>query len=75
MAVYVDDAIWDWQGLKWCHLLADTEQEKERERNEMSCDSGAHGLVVAEVADNPPYGGAGKCLLRESWRVGVFDGP
>ena len=23
MAVYVDQAIWAWQGLKWCHLLAD----------------------------------------------------
>jgi len=23
MTVYVDDAIWDWQGRKWCHLLAD----------------------------------------------------
>jgi hypothetical protein len=23
MAVYVDQAIWSWQGLKWCHLLAD----------------------------------------------------
>ena len=23
MAVYVDDAFWPWQGLKWCHLLAD----------------------------------------------------
>ena len=23
MTVYVDDAIWKWQGLKWCHLLAD----------------------------------------------------
>jgi hypothetical protein len=21
--LYVDDAIWNWQGLKWCHLLAD----------------------------------------------------
>jgi hypothetical protein len=21
--VYVDDAIWNWHGLKWCHLLAD----------------------------------------------------
>lgn len=30
MAVYVDDAIWDWQGLKWCHLLADTEDELHR---------------------------------------------
>jgi len=23
MSVYVDDAIWSWQGLKWAHLLAD----------------------------------------------------
>lgn len=23
MAVYVDAAIWQWRGLKWCHLLAD----------------------------------------------------
>ena len=23
MAVYVDDAIWNWQGRNWCHLLAD----------------------------------------------------
>ena len=23
MTVYVDDAMWSWQGLKWCHLLAD----------------------------------------------------
>ena len=23
MAVYVDDALWQWQGLRWCHLLAD----------------------------------------------------
>lgn len=30
MAVYVDDPIWDWQGLKWCHLLADTEDELHR---------------------------------------------
>jgi hypothetical protein len=22
MAVYVDDAIWAWQGRNWCHLLA-----------------------------------------------------
>jgi hypothetical protein len=21
--VYVDDAIWNWHSLKWCHLLAD----------------------------------------------------
>ncbi len=30
MAVYVDDAIWDWQGLKWCHLLADDLDELHR---------------------------------------------
>jgi hypothetical protein len=30
MAVYVDDAIWDWQGLKWCHLLADDTDELHR---------------------------------------------
>jgi hypothetical protein len=23
MAVYVDEAIWTWQGRKWCHMLAD----------------------------------------------------
>ena len=23
MAVYVDEAIWHWQGLRWCHMLAD----------------------------------------------------
>ena len=27
VAVYVDDAIWDWRGLKWCHLLADDMNE------------------------------------------------
>src|SRR5258708_3781162 len=25
--VYVDDAIWNWHGLKWCHLLADDVDE------------------------------------------------
>ena len=30
MAVYVDDAIWDWHGRKWCHLLADDEDELHR---------------------------------------------
>ena len=30
MAVYVDDAIWDWQGCKWCHLLADDVNELHR---------------------------------------------
>jgi hypothetical protein len=28
--VYVDEAIWLWQGLKWCHLLADTPEELHR---------------------------------------------
>lgn len=30
MAVYVDDAIWTWQGRKWCHLLADDVDELHR---------------------------------------------
>ena len=27
MAVYVDDAIWEWRGEVWCHLVADTDEE------------------------------------------------
>jgi hypothetical protein len=30
MSVYVDGAIWSWQGLKWCHLLADEIDELHR---------------------------------------------
>jgi Protein of unknown function (DUF4031) len=30
MAVYVDEAIWHWQGRKWCHLLADDTDELHR---------------------------------------------
>jgi hypothetical protein len=30
MAVYVDEAIWAWQGRKWCHLLADELDELHR---------------------------------------------
>ncbi len=30
MAVYVDDAIWNWQGMRWAHLLADNEMELHR---------------------------------------------
>lgn len=30
MSVYVDDAIWSWQGRKWCHLLADDIDELHR---------------------------------------------
>jgi hypothetical protein len=30
MAVYVDDAIWNWQGMRWAHLVADEESELHR---------------------------------------------
>ena len=30
MAVYVDEAIWSWQGRKWCHLMADDPEELHR---------------------------------------------
>lgn len=30
MSVYVDDAIWNWQGLRWAHLVADEESELHR---------------------------------------------
>lgn len=30
MAVYVDDAIWNFAGRKWCHLMADSEEELHR---------------------------------------------
>lgn len=30
MSLYVDDAIWNWQGRKWCHLLADDIDELHR---------------------------------------------
>jgi len=30
MAVYVDDAIWDWRGRRWCHLLGDEIDELHR---------------------------------------------
>jgi hypothetical protein len=30
MAVYVDEAIWHWQGMRWAHLLADDETELHR---------------------------------------------
>jgi hypothetical protein len=30
MTVYVDNAIWKWQGLCWCHLVADELEELHR---------------------------------------------
>ena len=30
MPVYVDDAIWPWRGVTWCHLLADDIDELHR---------------------------------------------
>ena len=30
MAVYVDEAIWVWEGMRWAHLVADDEQELHR---------------------------------------------
>nr|MBX3519317.1 DUF4031 domain-containing protein [Xanthobacteraceae bacterium] len=30
MAVYVDEAIWNWQGMRWAHLIADGEEELHR---------------------------------------------
>jgi hypothetical protein len=30
LAVYVDEAIWRWAGRKWCHMLADSEEELHR---------------------------------------------
>ena len=29
-AVYVDDAIWEWRGLRWAHLLADDTDDLHR---------------------------------------------
>jgi hypothetical protein len=30
VSVYVDDALWSWHGLRWCHLLADDIDELHR---------------------------------------------
>ncbi len=30
MSVYVDEPIWPWHGLRWCHLLADDIDELHR---------------------------------------------
>lgn len=35
MTVYVDEAIWDWHGRKWCHLLADNIDELHRLTREL----------------------------------------
>jgi hypothetical protein len=34
--VYVDDAIWLWQGRRWCHLLADSPEELHRFANRLA---------------------------------------
>jgi hypothetical protein len=33
MVAYVDRAMWAWQGLKWCHLLADDLDDLHRIRS------------------------------------------
>ena len=35
MSLYVDDAIWNWAGRKWCHLLADDIDELHRFAREL----------------------------------------
>jgi hypothetical protein len=30
VTVYVDDAIWNWRGLQWCHLMADDTDQLHR---------------------------------------------
>ena len=35
MTVYVDEAIWRWQGRTWCHLLADSVDELHRFAREL----------------------------------------
>ena len=37
MAVYVDDALWQWHGLRWCHLLADDIDELHRFAARSAC--------------------------------------
>ncbi|MBN8938578.1 MAG: DUF4031 domain-containing protein [Rhizobiales bacterium] len=50
MAVYVDAPIWSWQGLKWCHLLADDIDELHR----FAASIGIHRLCY----QGPPKTGA-----------------
>lgn len=47
MAVYVDDAIWHWQGRRWCHLMADDEAE-------------LHGFAARLGLKRPSYQGPPK---------------
>jgi len=35
MTVYVDEAIWQWKGRKWCHLMADDEAQLHRFANRL----------------------------------------
>ncbi len=41
VAVYVDDPIWRWAGRRWCHMLADSEEELHR----FAASIGVHHLL------------------------------
>jgi hypothetical protein len=49
MAVYVDDAIWPWHGLKWCHLLAD-------DLDELHCFAASLGIQRTSYQGPPKTG-------------------
>ncbi len=53
MAVYVDEAIWRWQGRTWCHLLADDIDELHR----FAADMGLHRISYQgpPKTGNPHY--------------------
>ncbi|HTQ82707.1 MAG TPA: DUF4031 domain-containing protein [Pseudolabrys sp.] len=53
MAVYVDEAIWTWQGRKWCHLVADDIDELHR----FAASLGLHRLSYQgpPKTDSPHY--------------------
>ena len=48
MAVYVDEAIWQWAGQRWCHLLADDVDELHR----FAARLGVHRLVLPGAAED-----------------------
>lgn len=59
MTVYIDDAIWPWQGRRWAHLMADTLAELHvaaaglglRRASFQDKRSGAHYDVPADLRD------------------------